>query len=738
VNLKMICTLLLLDYARLPMKKKQRESAAYGVTLGLAKRWGRMPAQTLCLLLLAVLPAFGASVLQDGHEFTSGECYAHLNGSQLIVGNAHVRREWRIDHGHLFPISLRDLDRNVEWMGIPSSSAAPTPPVAVDTDAILLRGASGVFGPTEAESLRVELETDGSGATVDYEFQVFPAATGIRMWIVVKRSSGEKVWIAAHSTTTRQDADALEHLQITSPHIRFTQAVLRDRTDQHNELVFENEWLLSPNEAQQQLQGNVFVIENTLTGDGLVFLKEAPQPEMRPNQTPYDAWFSGSGMGVRDKQALNPETAFKFSFYGNGFLQDGVGYPFVLLSYHGGRIGRIGALQQYQRQIRQYVPGRDGLLMSNTWGDRSAGLNLNEQFLHKEIDAARSLGVDLVQIDDGWQTGRSQDFNTPPGSEQSRWKQNSHVWDVNTERFPHGLSSSTQYAEGQGIKLGLWYSPDSSGNFANWRIDADELLALNRNDGIASFKLDMVKIRSKEGEQNYSALLNRVLTQSSGRILLDLDVTADTRQGYFGDIAAGPLFVENRYTDAHRYWPHQTLRNLWKLSQYVDPLRLRMEFLNSERNDSLYPNDPLAPAHYDPGCLFAITMFGSPLGWFENTGLAPSYIRAAAPVIAQWKKEREALYRGTILPIGDAPDGITWTGFASVAAGGRGGYLLLFRELNQGSTWIAPGSTFAPAHYSIRVLSGDGSVVQTSDGFRVTIPKPLGFVWVKVEPAHGM
>lgn len=695
-----------------------------------------MPLRSLCLLLLTALPAFGASVLQEGRHFALGQSYASLTGDHFVVGNSHIRREWRIDHGRLFATSFRDLDTNVEWIGIPSQSASPTPPMEIKTDDVSLRGASSVFGPTEAESLRVELETKGPEATVDYEFQVFPAATGIRMWIAVKGESATQSPAVAHGPNERQDIDALEHLQITSPHLRFTQIILHDRTDQHNELVFENKWLLQSNEASQHLAGNIFIIENTLTGDGLVFLKEAPQPESRPIQTPCDVLFSGSGMVVHDKQAPKQKTSFKFSFYGNGFLENGEGYPFVLLSYHGGRMGRIAALQQYQRQIRQYVPGRDGLLVSNAWGDRSRGSNLSEQFVHKEIDAAKSLGVDLVQIDDGWQAGRSQDFNTPSGSEQSRWKPDSHVWDVNAERFPHGLSSSIHYAEKQGIKLGLWYSPNSSSNFTNWQSDADELLNLHKNDGISAFKLDMVKIPSKEGEQNYRLLLSKVLTQSSGQVLLDLDVTADTRQGYFGNIAAGPLFVENRYTDAHSYWPHQTLRNLWELSQYVDPVRLRMEFLNSERNVSLYPNDPLAPVHYDPGCLFATTMFASPLGWFENSGLSPSYIRAAAPVIAAWKKERESIYRGTILAIGDAPDGVQWTGFASVAAGGQGGYLLLFRELNQNSTWNVPGSIFAPAQYRIKALSGGGSVVQTGDGFRVTIPKPLGFVWAKVESVN--
>jgi alpha-galactosidase len=127
-------------------------------------------------------------------------------------------------------------------------------------------------------------------------------------------------------------------------------------------------------------------------------------------------------------------------------------------------------------------------------------------------------------------------------------------------------------------------------------------------------------------------------------------------------------------------------------------------------------------------------MFASPLAFFENTGLSKEYVADAAPVIAQWKKEREAIYRGTILPIGEAPDGVTWTGFASVAQDGNGGYLLVFRELNEEATWMAPRSLFAAGNYRIRLLGGQGKVTQTADGFRVSIPQTLGFVWVKLEP----
>jgi len=698
-------------------------------------RWVRPLIKGLFLLFLVMptpLLAYEAGQLNEGRDFVSGECYAHFSGTELVAGNDHVRRTWRIEHGRLFATSLFDEDRKVEWIGLPSELPSPIPPAVVQADSMIMRGGAGVFGPTEARSLRVELEAVGAGETVDYEFQIFPQASGIRAWVAVKGSPA--IAVSVSEAGKQQDHDALEHLQITAAHPRFTQVVLRDRTDQHNELVFENEWLLHPNEAAVELQGNIFSVENTLTGEGLVFLKEAPQPEMRPVKAAFDAWVSSAHMVAPAKQSVPQATYFQVSFYGNGFMQTGIGDRWVLLTYHGGSNGRTAVLQQYQRQIRPYVAERDGLLLSNTWGDRSAGMNLNDEFVRKEIDAAKSLGVDVVQVDAGWQTGKFDAGGGLAGIREGYWKVNPHFWDPDPKRFPSGFSSLAGYAHANGMKFGLWFSPDSSDNFANWRKDADTFLKKNREEGVDSFKLDMINIGTREGELNYQALIDRMLTQSDGKMMLDLDVTAETRQGYFGNIAAGPLFVENRYTDWHRYWPHQTLRNLWKLSHFVDPVRLRMEFLNPERNTGLYPDDSLAPSHYDPACLFATTMFSSPLAWFENSGLSAGFIKAASPIIAQWKNERAEIYRGTILPIGDAPDGVTWTGFASVAKAERGGYLLLFRELNQASVWTAPGTLFAAGKYRIRVLGGEGTVEQASSGFRVTVPRTLGFIWAKLEP----
>ena len=226
---------------------------------------------------------------------------------------------------------------------------------------------------------------------------------------------------------------------------------------------------------------------------------------------------------------------------------------------------------------------------------------------------------------------------------------------------------------------------------------------------------------------------DKVLRETDGRVTFDPDATAGLRPTYFGSPTVGPVFVENRYTDWQNYWPHLTLHNLWKLSHYVDPLRLRMEFLNNTRNLDKYGDDPLAPARYSPDALFATVMFSSPLGWFEASNLPEDYQKSLAQLVTVWKRERAKLFSGNILPIGGVPDGKEWTGFTSVARDGGSGYVLLFRELNQDAEWSMDLKMFSRSVKSVRKLAGQGEATVSGSRLTVAIPEALQYLWLHVE-----
>ena len=651
-------------------------------------------------------------------------CYAHWNDGELVLGNSHFERKWKIHDGRLTATSYRNLNTGTEWIREPATSPAPvTAAWRVESSSLSVSARSGRIGVTEEESLQVTVAANGKS---QLHFRIYPEASGVEMLL----DSDTYPTVAATSPPTssstaspdgvesgpRNNAESagnsLEDLLLAPKHLRLMQVNLMDQTDTHNELVQENEWLLL-NEQNLELSGNLFSVENTTNGEGLVFLKLAPLPHARPFPSAFDCLVNAKEREVR--------------FAGQG-------YPFVLLAYSDGRAGRTIALQTFQRQLRRYDPERDGQFLSNTWGDRSRDARVTEAFMLKEIEAGKRMGMDVVQIDDGWQKGRSANSANPTNSAWgSYWSADGDFWQPHPERFPRGLKPVADAARQHGMQLGLWFGPDSTGGCTNWNRDADRLLDLHRKESINYFKLDSVQLTTATAESNFRRMVDRLLTESGGGITLDFDVTAGTRSGYFGAPECGPIFVENRYTDWQNYWPHLTLRNLWKLSQYVDPMRLRMEFLNNTRNTKLYGDDPLAPARYTPDTLFATVMFANPLGWFEVSNLPENYQHSIAQLVSVWKRERTRLFSGHILPIGEAPDGQCWTGFASIASDSRSGYLLLFRELNANAKWSLELPLFAGTQRKIKKLAGNGEATFIGNRLNVHIPGTLNYLWLRVE-----
>ncbi|WP_269522201.1 alpha-galactosidase [Coraliomargarita parva] len=523
-----------------------------------------------------------------------------------------------------------------------------------------------------------------------------------------------------HPDLSGKSEQSVKKLELTSPHLKLIQVVLNDATDHNNELVQENEWLLHPNEGKIALTGNLFLIEDSLNQTGHIFIKRAPLPGSRTIP---------SGCDFKVTPQRGGETTVLM--YENG-SED----TWTVLKYKGGVLGRAKALQDWQASQRPATEGhRLPRFLSNTWGDRSRDGRMREDFILAEIDAADQLGVDVLQLDDGWQQGTSANSKLAHqngGVWEGFWHTDPDFWEVNRERFPNGLENVVEHAREKGIQLGLWYAPDSWNDLANWRKDADQILELYRTYGITHFKVDSINATTDLARQNLHAFFDRVLTESGGEVVFDLDITAGKRPGYFGEMTVGPLFVENRYTDWGSYWPHQTLRNLWQLSRWVDPTRLRMEFLNNERNTWKYKKDPLAPAQYKADTLFATVMFANPLGWFECSNLSDQYVAEAAPLIRTWKRHREELFDGTILPIGKEPDGIAYTGFMSIAPEGNRGYILVFRELNpedQASIEIPEGLDLGQANWEL--LSSNGEVKSNNDRLRVQIPERLGYVFAR-------
>jgi alpha-galactosidase len=536
-----------------------------------------------------------------------------------------------------------------------------------------------------------------------------------------KEVAGVEIDNKVNANINLEGGDIVEkNISFDSWHIKLTLVELMDDTDRHNELIQTKEWLLQRTEKELSLSGNLFIMQDTFSKKGKICIKQAALPHARPTKI------------ANDVKVQFSDTGWNFFLISHNFES----HSWQVLDFEGGQSEITKALHTWQAEKRPRTEGhKTPLFLSNTWGDRSRDSCISEVFIKKEIDAAVELGVDVVQIDDGWQTGITSNSSLATeknGVWEGFWASDSNFWSANLERLPNGLEPIIDYAKANNVKLGLWFAPDSYSEFVNWERDTKFIINTYKKFGIEHFKLDSIKAETETANTNLQNFFDLVNKLSNGNIIFDLDITAGVRPGYFGALQVGPLFLENRYTDWGNYWPHHTLRNLWQLSHWIDPKRLRMEFLNNTRNPKFYEGSPIAPINYSPETLFATVMFANPLGWFEISNLPKEYIAKVKPLVKIWKECRSELFSNAILPIGNAPDGIEYTGFISEPTNGSNGYVLIFREMNDSNCFELDLSQAGYQLKDAKVLFGDGDIQINENKLTFQVNEKLGFVFARI------
>lgn len=533
-------------------------------------------------------------------------------------------------------------------------------------------------------------ETDIVSEFDQYEvkrcFRVFASSPVITCDFYIRKKNAEPLFLPSETSY-------LFDLSTYSSHWKLRSIEFFDQTDNQNNPVSETDKLSYRKEIK--MRGNVLIATDLLANQALLFIKEAPCSFVQLHYPGYDF--------VSEKNRLK---AVNFGITADD-LPEGTWvktYSVAFCLTAANELDELTALRTYQKHFRRTMPYRDEMIMMNTWGDRNEGGNINEQFVKKEIDACAKLGVSHFQIDDGWQSWSTYDSAKKAAFSQKGYEQED--WLPSLSKFPGGLEPLSEYAQQNKVRLGLWFAPNKKRSYENWKTDAVTLINLYNRYKIGFFKIDDVTISDKRSEINFRHLLDSVSVATGNQVVFDLDVTASRREGYYYFYEYGNLFLENRYTDWANYYPYQTLRTLWLLSKYVAPERLQIEFLNKWRNADKYPSgDPFAPSAVPFEYIFAITMAGQPLAWFEGSKLNPEGF-LAAPLIKKYRGLMADIHSGYIFPIGEEPDGKSFTGFQSIK--GDEGYMLVFRECTNDSTrevktWIPKNS-----EVQFELISGKG------------------------------
>ena len=378
------------------------------------------------------------------------------------------------------------------------------------------------------------------------------------------------------------------------------------------------------------------------------------------------------------------------------------------------KIGECEALcRDYYRHARL---SRGLITMSNTWGDCHGFSRVCRDFVLREIDAAREIGVDIVQIDDGWQTGSTADLSRR--DEKGRREFKGDFWDLDMSKFPEGMKEIADYAAKDGIRVGLWFAPDSHDGFALLERDVSVLKRAYDEWGVRFFKLDMFWVLSDTDRDQFLKLLSAIYSFGDD-VAVQLDVTRNARMNYLCGRQYGTVFVENRYAKSGNFFPHRVLRNLWSLSRYLPTSKFQFELINPDLYAECYSEgDPFVPSLYSMDYLFATVMLSNPLFWMEMQFLNDERREQLKGIMDIWKSCRERLAGADVMPIGQMPSGRNFTGFY-VAEHGVPTYLLVFRELNDRDsyTFTLPSEI----NGTLSLLKSNGSVSATACGNNVTV-----------------
>lgn len=637
----------------------------------------------LTILAISILIV---SLASNIHAASDIGCYATLENNVLTIGNARIRRVFDWNKGDLKTISIVDVTGGGELVMKDRRSDIRLGKLTgkVLSGELVKRVVQDAITNTH---LQVEVTTKYEQIDVRRVFRIYPdcAVIGCDYYL---RSKGD-------STPQFKPSDTvMQLLRLPGVHWNYRAVEFFDRTDGINNLVRETSALAYLSGVN--LRGNVLLGENAVGDTSVFMVKEAPCSFVQLNYPGYD--FTVSTFGVR---------AVGIGVSGGDLIagQWVRAYGLATGVCEKTETAFLKTLRSYQKLLRKNLPERDEMVMMNTWGDRNRDASVGEEFIKREVDACVRLGVSHLQIDDGWQQGLSMNSSKRGGKLWDAWEEKN--WQPHAKRFPNGLAPVVKHARAKGVELGLWFHPSNSNDYANWERDGRIVANLYRNFGIRYFKIDGIKLPNKRSEINLRRFFDKIVADTDGQVVINLDATADNRTGYHYFYEYGNIFLENRYSDWGRYYPYWTLRNLWMLSKYVPAEKLQIEFLNKWRNAHKYgKDDPLAPNAVPFGYVFAVTMMGQPLAWFEGSGL-PEEAFEDAPVIKAYRRHQSEIHKGIILPIGAEPNGASWTGFQSMV-NEKEGYLLILREYNQSDTGAMKLYDLAGKKIKCKHITGQG------------------------------
>lgn len=366
---------------------------------------------------------------------------------------------------------------------------------------------------------------------------------------------------------------------------------------------------------------------------------------------------------------------------------------------------------------------RDVYMQANTWGSTSETQRARqaacEESVLKEIACCAEIGIDVLQIDDGWQT-----------PDPCTWQPEAGIgWHPHPNVYPDGWKNVVKASKETGVKLGLWAAAEP--------ISFEELVDNHEEGGFVQYKLDFAHLDSRAKLDELMTKARKFILNAGHQARVNWDLTEiSPRYGYFFAREYGTIYLENRKPQGPWcaiYRPDTVLRDIWQISKYINLAKFQATYQNIDMMDPALSN----AIHYSHAYCFAITMMATPLFFQETKYLSQAAKDELRPVIAAYKKVRKEIFAGITSPIGDKPNGASWTGFQNSSTTEKG-YLTIFRELDneQISRKISLRNLSLGAQLKLKnLLSGEEVTATTGENGQIafTIPEAPGFLFLKYE-----
>jgi len=634
---------------------------------------------TLLALLLATLSGVTAAYSSQppvtsiaGYDralrrTTLGRASVHIEGHELVVSTGTVEGRWTWTGEGFVTSGLKNLRTQREWM-------TQKPAYPADWDLRLFSGRP------ELVSLRAEVSTDdgftsehlrvivelkyplpeemypGSGMRVRFEIWAYPQSPGLRTQLTLGTSGS---WVAPGIATS--DDYRIDYLPLTLAGLqRQTVGFYNDHDGRNaDEIDFvENRTLPGsfPGAEEYPRANMVFFFDHA---GGVALVKESHKVINKPGVNTGS--FRATGHGVES-------TGWGAAL---AYLERDTMVPCWAswrICWDHGEEDKQLAVKQFDR-MRFPVLKESVVLLCNVWGGGQRSAGAKEENILREIRSCAHLGIDVLQIDAGWQ---DDDPSTP-------------AWEPKPEAYPNGWGTIRTLAKESGVTLGIWSRAQDI--VAN----PDKLIRLY-DQGFRHFKVDIGSWNTYDFLNKLTTIARDLKKYSAHTATINWDVThKGLRVGYLFNREYGNLFLQNRRLPfenegrglaTHSYVPRRILKDQWRAADY---LNLNQLLFNVQTTQFVHPETSNARLYGDVYS-FAATMMSAPLFFTTPSKYAPEDRAALKRIIEVYKQHREALYAGYVFSLGEVPSDESWSGFQNYHPENTVGYLTLFRGLNNRET----------------------------------------------------